>query len=376
MSRASAIPHLAVNISARRHARFSGAVLHTRSTAFVPVRAASNLPRPGTSRPGRRPPPAPTKERKPAVTRVAASGRIRGGYLFGVSIFGAALGIYAVTFFLAERRSIKKNAELDIEQNADVSHRWNDESRNFDQEIDSEESVMLMRAKRRRLINEAYGKVLEVSVGTGRNMDLYDLRPFDPKEEKGYGRSRDRLITSITFNDQSEVMVRQATDNFLSTELKKPDDERFRGDVTFVIGDAHNEGVIDRPEGGFDTIVQTFGICSMTRPVEFLQTLGKLCRQPGEAAAPSKGDEEKADEGGQILLLEHGHGKYEWLNNYLDSKAKLHALHYGCWFNKDIDQVIKDSGLKVERVRQYHAGTTWEIVLRPVAANVGSSKAD
>ncbi|KPI35843.1 Methyltransferase OMS1, mitochondrial [Cyphellophora attinorum] len=227
---------------------------------------------------------------------------------------------------------------------------------------------MLMRAKRRRLINEAYGKVLEVSVGTGRNMDLYDLRPFDLEEEKRYGRSRDRLITSITFNDQSEVMVQQATNKFLSTELKKPEDERFRGDVTFVIGDAHNQGVIDRPKGGFDTIVQTFGICSMARPVEFLQTLGRLCRQPGEAAATGRGDEEKADQGGQILLLEHGHGKYQWLNNYLDSKAKLHALHYGCWFNKDIDQVIKDSGLKVERIRQYHAGTTWEIVLRPMIA--------
>jgi len=44
---------------------------------------------------------------------------------------------------------------------------------------------------------------------------------------------------------------------------------------------------------------------------------------------------------------------------------KMHAVHYGCWWNKDIEQVIKDSGLVVERVRRYNFGTTWEVVLRP-----------
>lgn len=285
------------------------------------------------------------------------------GYLWAVSIFGVVAGIYAVTLGLAEYRIVQKNAEIDLEQNADVFHRWRDESRNFDQEVDNEESVLLMQAKRKRLMNEAYGKVLEVSVGTGRNMDLYDLRPFDPKEEKKYGRSRERIISSLVFNDRSEIMVDQAANKFLSTELRKPKDERFTGDVTFVIGDAGSTGVIERPAGGYDTIVQTFGICSMARPVEFLQMLGQLCRQPGEGVV---GD--SSDEGGQILLLEHGHGRFDWYNNYIDSKAKVHALHYGCWPNKDIDAVIEESGLKVERVRRYHLGTTWELVLRPASS--------
>lgn len=270
-----------------------------------------------------------------------------------------------MTFILSAIDGLKNNAALDIEQNADVSHRWNDRTRNFDYEVDNAEAFMLMGRKRSRLIRQAYGNVLEVSVGTGRNMDLYDLRPFHPEEDQKFGRSRTRMVTSLTFNDQSEVMVDQAKNKYLAMELRRNEDERFKGSITFVVGDAGEDGVVQRPKGGFDTIVQTFGICSMAKPVEFLQTLGRLCRQPGEVTTSTLPPEDDDGHGGKIMLLEHGRGYYGWLNKILDSVAKVHALHYGCWWNKDIAQVIADSGLEVERVKRYNGGTTWEYVLRP-----------
>lgn len=373
MPRPSVIPHLLAGLELKQ-ARRARHILSSKPPAISPRRGypvarrryvtthtRSRLPPApltGSSEPHVDPP-----ERRDTVHR---SGR---GYLYAVSISGALFGVYMVTLFLAEHRGRLLNEELDLEQNADVSERWRDHTRNFDREVENAESVMLMRAKRSRLVKEASGRVLEVSCGTGRNMDLYDLRPYDPKEDRKYGRSRKRIISSLTFNDQSEVMVNQATNKFLKMELARKEDERFKGDVTFIIGDARNPGVIDRPPAGYDTIVQTFGICSMAKPVEFLQRLGQLCRQPGEGAPATSGEE---DEGGRILLLEHGRGHYDWINNLLDGKAKVHAKHYGCWWNKDIDQVIQDSGLRIERIKRYHAGTTWEVVLRP--ATTPSSK--
>jgi hypothetical protein len=55
----------------------------------------------------------------------------------------------------------------------------------------------------------------------------------------------------------------------------------FKGQVKGVVGDAGFRGVIMRPEGGFDTIVQTMGVCSQGNPVGFLREMNYLARQPG-----------------------------------------------------------------------------------------------
>jgi methyltransferase OMS1 len=65
------------------------------------------------------------------------------------------------------------------------------------------------------------------------------------------------------------------------------------------------------------------------------------------------------------LLLEHGREYYEWVNRLLDRGAVGHAVRYGCWYNKDVGEVVRESGLVVGSVRRYHLGTMWEIVLRP-----------
>jgi hypothetical protein len=141
------------------------------------------------------------------------------------------------------------------------------------------------------------------------------------------------------------------------------------------------------------------GVCSMANPVGFLRRLGELCRQPGEVSsgvpmavidAESQAasvaaikrrdygagegehdaghlDASGGDLGGKILLLEHGRSYYGFVNRFLDNGAKIHADHYGCWWNKDVDQIVRDSGLVVERKRRYHFGTTYEYVLRPAA---------
>lgn len=94
-------------------------------------------------------------------------------YLVVCLVFGAALGTYTLytyqSYNVAVQRYNSRPEYLKLEQNADVSDRWKDSTRNFDWEVDSQEKVTWMASKRRKLIREAYGDVLEVSVGTGRN---------------------------------------------------------------------------------------------------------------------------------------------------------------------------------------------------------------
>ena len=323
-------------------------------------------------------------------------------YFWICSLFGFVLSTYIMYTYISYSRSLKEYEGLDLPQNSDVSSRWMDLSRNFDDEVEMSEKVMFLRRKRERLCREARGHVLEVSAGTGRNMDLYRLDPLAVAEDK--------KVKSLVLNDLSEIMLYQAQRKFEVLQENVREERRFAGDVVFVVGDASDRRLIRRPEGGFDTIIQTMGICSETNPVAFLRRLGELCRQPGEmstgvdqkiieeeaqkylenvkkrkdygAAEPEQeGLEQEAlaaecggDLGGKILLLEHGRSYLEAINHYLDNGAKMHADHFGCWWNKDIEQVVKNSGLIVERKRRYNFGTTYEYVLRPRPKSKGRSK--
>ena len=294
--------------------------------------------------------------RSPADPKPTSEGRSVSGYIWAIGLFGALSGTYLSYYYASWRASIKKAESLHLEQNADVSNRWDDISRDFDEEIEFSEKAMFMGRKRRRLLGGGLvqGKVLEVSCGTGRNFQWYD---FERDENR---------IEELVFNDQSAVQLgiaRQKWEDLQAERRKNPKRKgrAFDGPVKWVVGDSGVKGVVRRPEGGFDTIVQTMGVCSMADPMGFLRHLNYLVRQPGEG----RGKDDPSDQGGRILLLEHGRGYYDWINRLLDSGATMHADRYGCWYNKDVGEVVRQSGLRVEMVKRYHLGTTWEVVLRP-----------
>ncbi|KIW23774.1 uncharacterized protein PV07_11951 [Cladophialophora immunda] len=434
----SKIPHLALSISAKRAAaRPASPCLNqqqllsrsvgrpARSAPLQAVRKAyylshhlpsrrhasskppipnPNIPRPAQSQSQSQHKPRPTlldrATAQDALDALAAKNRRQrihmssNTYFWITSLFGFLLSTYVAYTYMSYARSVKEYENLDLPQNADVSSRWLDSSRNFDDEVELSEKMMGLRSKREELCREARGNVLEVSAGTGRNMELYRLDPLVTPE--------DRRVESLVFNDLSDTMLSQAQKKFEKLQEKAKDNRRFPGPVQFVVGDAGDKTLIKRPEGGFDTIIQTMGICSQTNPVAFLRQLGDLCRQPGEKSSgvdmrtiekearqrlediqkrkdhvvsgpEGKMQQEEdalvaehgGDLGGKILLLEHGRSDLEFINRVLDNGAKMHADHYGCWWNKDIEQIVKDSGLIVERKRRYHFGTTCEYVLRP-----------
>ncbi|GLI64441.1 hypothetical protein VaNZ11_007711 [Volvox africanus] len=102
--------------------------------------------------------------------------------------------------------------------------------------------------------------------------------------------------------------------------------------------------------GQFDTVVDTFGLCSHEDPIQALKEMARVCK-----------------EGGKILLLEHGRSHYEWLNSKLDSSAAEHQRKWGCMWNKDILELIRQAGLQVDKVTRWHFGTSYYIIARPTA---------
>ena len=305
-----------------------------------------------------------------------------------------------------------KNVELPP-QDADVSSIYDSTARSFDNCVTWSEFLGGVNGQRRYLARQAKGHVLEVSVGTGRNAKYYNLdytwgdwfknmrwveaqrkravllakRELEAKlasSDSGSGgdeknqatpeiginvstvspwvesrsnatepslgelKKRSTKVKTLTFVDLSGPMVDIARKKF---------ERRYPGysPVQFLTQSALEPLPLGRitevayQQGGFDYVLQSMGLCSTPDPI-------KLLRQLGKVAHPDRG---------RILLLEHGRGHWEWMNNYLDSTASKHAKKHGCWYNRDIGKLVEESGLVIERCKRKHFGTLWIIEARP-----------
>ena len=102
------------------------------------------------------------------------------------------------------------------------------------------------------------------------------------------------------------------------------------------------------PAQRFDSVVDTFGLCSFEDPVKALQEMERVCKDEG-----------------QTLLLEHGRSHYDWLNKILDKNAHRHTARWGCEWNRDIEAIVKEAGLEVVAKSRWHFGTTYMITAKP-----------
>ena len=128
----------------------------------------------------------------------------------------------------------------------------------------------------------------------------------------------------------------------------------------------------------FDTVVDTFGLCCYRDPVAALQEMARVCK-PGRTFMAPTGSEQptgsvattstaRFDDGpGHVVLLEHGRGSSSEFNWYLDRWAARHAARWGCWWNRDVADLVRESGsLEVILERSYFFGTLRVIVARPL----------
>ncbi|ODV78139.1 S-adenosyl-L-methionine-dependent methyltransferase [Suhomyces tanzawaensis NRRL Y-17324] len=208
----------------------------------------------------------------------------------------------------------------------DTTEFYEEKAAAYDEEIKWEERGMFLGKRRKWLMKQLKGDVLEVACGTGRNIPY-----FYPE-----------LVNSITFLDSSRNMVDLTQKKFRSAY---PD---FRK-VGFTVGKAEELAQLasEGKEIKYDTVVEAFGLCAHEDPVKALKNMSSLLKP-----------------GGRIVLLEHGRGTWDFVNNHLDFRSERRMKTWACRWNLDIGELIDEAGLDITYEKRVHLGTTWMLVCK------------
>lgn len=224
-----------------------------------------------------------------------------------------------------EERSTRNADNAHIVPGSDTTEFFEKKAEQYDREIKWEERAVFMGRRRRWLMKNLRGDVLEVSCGTGRNIPYLNLDNID----------------SITFLDSSSEMM-----NITRSKFRKAFPKYQK--AAFTVGRAEELAELaSRSSVKYDTIVEAFGLCAHQDPVKALQSMAKLLKP-----------------GGRIVLLEHGRSTWDFINNHLDFRAEKRMKTWACRWNLDIGELIDEAGLDITYEKRVHLGTTWLLVCK------------
>ncbi|KAF2226273.1 S-adenosyl-L-methionine-dependent methyltransferase, partial [Elsinoe ampelina] len=254
-----------------------------------------------------------------------------------------ALGLYLSLLIASTTKESDKTIPAPKTQ-SELTEVYDRTAKSFDADVNLSERLMGITRVRKGLASQCRGHVLEVSCGTARNLGYYRFGSEDG-------------VKSLTLADLSLQMVEQGRLKWFALrdqgrlvgEIGKVQVRFWKGDVKGEMPPPPLQEGDKRPQG-YDTIIQSMGLCSTDEPVELLRNLSGYLN-------PSNPD-------ARILLLEHGRSYFNWWNGVLDSQAAMHASKHGCWWNRDIGEIVKESGLEVVRERRNNFGTTWIFELK------------
>lgn len=170
---------------------------------------------------------------------------------------------------------------------------------------------------RRRLLSQAKGDVLELGIGTGLNLPLYDFRE----------------VSSITGVDFSAEMLSFASRRAMEITNSKPE-------IRLVEGRAEK---LQLPDKSFDTVLDTFSLCVFPEPLKALKEMRRLVKDASTA---------------RVLLLEHSRSSNPVLATYQDVTAEpTAAMSKGCYPNQDVIAMVRSTGFKILKQERHLAGT-------------------
>jgi len=198
----------------------------------------------------------------------------------------------------------------------EISEKYNRFARWYDW-VEGVPEVLGVRRLRRRLLQRASGRILEVAVGTGKNLSYY------PEGCRIIGVDVSRKMLGIARN--------RAT--------------KLRMNVSFVLADAEKLPLSDK---SFDTVASSLTTCTFPNPVAALREMDRVCRT-----------------GGKILLLEHGRSDRKWLANWQDRRDDRHARQLGCHWNRRTPDLVREAGLQVRKARRSFFGIFHQIQAEP-----------
>ena len=158
-------------------------------------------------------------------------------------------------------------------------------------------------------------EVLEVGVGTGKNIAFY------PEGVR---------VTGVDL-----------TPGMLDRARKRA--AILNREVTLLLGDAQN---LDFADASFDTIVATFVFCSVSDPVRGLRELGRVVKPDG-----------------QIFLLEHVRSEKPVVGALMDILNPIVVRVTGANINRRTVENVRRSGLLIERVEDLVMGDIFKLII-------------
>lgn len=180
-------------------------------------------------------------------------------------------------------------------QTKKIMNRYNRVSYIYDI-FESPMELMAMKKYRQEIMNDLRGKVLEVGVGTGRNIEFY------PK---------DLDITAIDFSDH---MLKKAKEK--TRKLNKNVDLQL-ADVQQLPFDDHT----------FDTVFTTCVFCSVPDPILGLKEIRRVLKPEGK-----------------VILLEHVKSKKKILGFLMEIFNPIIVNLYGANINRDTEENVLKAG--------------------------------
>jgi ubiquinone/menaquinone biosynthesis C-methylase UbiE len=160
---------------------------------------------------------------------------------------------------------------------------------------------------RERVIGAAEGRVLEIGVGSGRNLPFY--------------RSPANEILALEPSPKLVAMARGAAGSAVP--------------VHFLEASAET---IPLDDGTIDSVVTTWTLCSIPQAASALAEMRRVLRP-----------------GGRVLFAEHGlapSASVRWWQDRLTPAWR--RLSGGCHLNRPIRSMIEDAGFRIERIETGH----------------------
>ena len=182
-----------------------------------------------------------------------------------------------------------------------IKNRYNRISKIYDV-LEKPMEVMIMNKWRERLIKNIEGtKILEVGVGTGKNLLLYPNK------------------LEITGIDFSENMLAKSKAKIKGKE-----------NIRLIEMDAQKMSFADNT---FDTIVTSCVFCSVPDPVEGLKEMRRVCKPDGK-----------------IIMLEHMRSHNNMIGKFMDVMNFIPLHTWGANINRETIENILKAGFKEEEI--------------------------
>jgi ubiquinone/menaquinone biosynthesis C-methylase UbiE len=160
---------------------------------------------------------------------------------------------------------------------------------------------------RQRVVTKATGVVLEIGVGSGLNLPLYQAA----SHVIGLDPSRNLL-----------AMARAAAMGLSRS-------------VEFVEGSAE---AIPLPDRSVDTVVSTWTMCSIPDVMRALNEMGRVLKP-----------------GGRLLFVEHGRSTEPRVVRWQDRLTPVwKRIGGGCHLNRHIEHLIEGAGFRIEQLQTGH----------------------